>query len=98
MHGLGRRCAHKQEPPNNDLLEPIIARRALPDRLDPPTMPTLDRWLHFLDPPVELNFRELTLMGRDFSPPIAVGRGTVRIPTLHKFEYSMRARVDDPAY
>lgn len=61
-------------------------------------MPTLDRWLHFLSPPVELNFRELTLMGRDFSPPIAVGSGTIRIPDLNRFEYSMRARVDDPAY
>lgn len=61
-------------------------------------MATLDRWLHFLEVPQTLAFPKLELIGRDFSPPIVVGRGEVLVPTLTSFEYVLQGVPEDIPY
>lgn len=61
-------------------------------------MATLDRWRPFLSTPKTLSFPQLELIGRDFSPPIVVGSGEVRMPTLNHFEYSLAGVPADLGY
>ena len=61
-------------------------------------MATLDRWLHFLEVPLTLAFPKLELTGQDFSPPILLGSGEVRVPTLTSFEYTLQGLPEDIAY
>jgi len=61
-------------------------------------MATLDRWRPFLSTPKTLSFPQLELVGRDFSPPIVVGSGEVRMPTPNRFEYSLAGVPADLRY
>lgn len=61
-------------------------------------MATLDRWQHFLEVPQTLAFPRLELRGRDFSPPIVVGKGEIRASTLTTFEYVLQGTPEDVSY
>lgn len=56
---------------------------------------TLDRWRPFLESPRTITFPHMELIGRDFEPPLVVGSGEVRIPTLNRFEYTLRGLPQD---
>ncbi len=59
---------------------------------------TLDRWRPFLRAPQTLAFPRLALMGRDHAPLIVEGSGEVRIPSLNRFEYTLKGIPSDIAY
>ncbi len=61
-------------------------------------MATLDRWRTFLVTPKTLVFPRLELIGRDFAPPIVVGSGVVRMPSLVRFEFTLSGLPEDAHY
>lgn len=61
-------------------------------------MATLDRWRPYLVTPKTISFPQLKLIGRDFAPPMVVGAGEVRLPSLSRFEYTLTGLPDDPDY
>src|SRR6266568_5442344 len=61
-------------------------------------MATLDRWRTFLVTPQTLAFPRLKLIGRDWDPPIVVGSGEVRMPSLDRFEFTLNGLPGDVGY
>ena len=61
-------------------------------------MATLDRWRRFLVTPQTLAFPRLKLIGRDWAPPIVVGSGEIRMPSLDRFEFTLQGIPDDIGY
>lgn len=61
-------------------------------------MATLDRWRSYLTVPKTIRFPHLELKGRDHSPPIVVGAGEVRVPSLMSFEFTLTGTPDDVGY
>jgi hypothetical protein len=61
-------------------------------------MATLDRWRRFLVTPQTLAFPRLELIGRDWAPPIVVGSGQIRMPSLDRFEFTLEGLPGDLGY
>lgn len=61
-------------------------------------MATLDRWQVFLVTPRILLFPRLELIGHDWAPPIVVGSGEIRMPSLDRFEFTLEGMPDDLGY
>jgi hypothetical protein len=61
-------------------------------------MATLDRWRGFLVTPRTLFFPRLELIGHDWAPPIVVGSGEIRMPSLDRFEFTLKGLPDDLGY
>jgi len=61
-------------------------------------MATLDRWRTFLVTPQTLAFPHLKLIGRDGAPPIVVGSGEIRMPSLDRFEFTLKGLPRDVGY
>ena len=58
-------------------------------------MATLDRWRGFLVTPRDSLVPRLELIGHDWAPPIVVGSGEIRMPSLDRFEFTLEGLPDD---